>query len=197
MDAILHKPFTVKKLAECIGSFLTPSTMQETDMAKSVFVQASAAQDDVELLDAETIDRLLQMAQSGRRDFIDRILTLYQNHAPRVLADLHKAAERSEDIGAAAAAHTLTSMSLNMGAGRLAARLARIEAAARNSRTIPQPHELEQLRSLLEATTKGLVETFAPVSRQGFPPKEPVYSRRSRTLVASARRSSASSLPFA
>jgi hypothetical protein len=73
-------------------------------MAKSVFVQASAAQDDVELLDAETIDRLLQMAQSGRRDFIDRILTLYQNHAPRVLADLHKAAERSEDIGAAAAA---------------------------------------------------------------------------------------------
>src|SRR3954453_22812286 len=75
------------------------------DMAKSVFVQASAAQDEVELLDAETIDRLLQMAQSGRRDFIDRILTLYQNHAPR--ADLHKAAERSEDIGAAAAAHTL------------------------------------------------------------------------------------------
>ncbi len=106
-------------------------------MAKSVFVQASAAQDDVELLDAETIDRLLQMAQSGRRDFIDRILTLYQNHAPRVLADLHKAAERSEDIGAAAAAHTLKSMSLNWGAGRLAARLARIEAAARNSRTIP------------------------------------------------------------
>jgi hypothetical protein len=85
MDAILHKPFTVKKLAECIGSFLTPSTMQETDMAKSVFVQASAAQDDLELLDAETIDRLLQMAQSGRRDFIDRILTLCQNHAPRVL----------------------------------------------------------------------------------------------------------------
>jgi hypothetical protein len=37
MDAILHKPFTGKKLAECIGSFLTPSTMQETDMAKSVF----------------------------------------------------------------------------------------------------------------------------------------------------------------
>src|SRR3954453_22877620 len=166
------------------------------DMAKSVFVQASAAQDDVELLDAETIDRLLQMAQSGRRDFIDRILTLYQNHAPRVLADLHKAAERSEDIGAAAAAHTLTSMSLNMGAGRLAARLARIEAAARNSRTIPQPHELEQLRSLLEATTKSLWRPFAPVSRQGFPPKEPVYSRRSRTLVASARRSSASSPPF-
>jgi hypothetical protein len=166
-------------------------------MAKSVFVQASAAQDDVELLDAETIDRLLQMAQSGRRDFIDRILTLYQNHAPRVLADLHKRRSAARISAPPPRQHTLKSMSLNMGAGRLAARLARIEAAARNSRTIPQPHELEELRSLLVATTKELVETFAPVSRQGFPPKEPVYSRRSRTLVASARRSSASSLPFA
>src|SRR4051795_3698671 len=134
------------------------------DMAKSVFVQASAAQDDVELLDAETIDRLLQMAQSGRRDFINRILTLYQNHAPRVLADLHKAAERSEDIGAAAAAHTLTSMSLNWGAGRLAARLARIEAAARNSRRSHMSSK--NCGACSRQPQKSLWKPLHPVSRQ-------------------------------
>lgn len=54
-------------------------------------------------------------------------------------------------------------MSLNMGVGRLAVRLATIEAAARNSRTIPQPRELEELRALLGATTNELVRTFGTV----------------------------------
>ena len=114
------------------------------------------------MLDPETTDRLLETAQSGRRDFIDRILALYQKHAPRVLADLRAAAERSDDVGIAAAAHSLKSMSLNMGVGPLAARLAAIESAARSSRTIPQPHEIEELRVLLEPTTNELVRTFAP-----------------------------------
>jgi Xaa-Pro aminopeptidase len=48
-----------------------------------------------------------------------------------------------------------------MGVGRLAARLARIESAARNSRAIPQPSELEELRRLLEATANELVRAFA------------------------------------
>jgi two-component system sensor histidine kinase BarA len=77
-----------------------------------------------------------------------------------VLADLHEAAARGDDIGVAAAAHSLKSMSLNMGAGRLPARLSSIEGAARKSRTIPQPHELEELRHLLETTTNELVRTF-------------------------------------
>jgi two-component system sensor histidine kinase BarA len=114
------------------------------------------------LLDPETIERLLQTAQSGRRDFIDRILTLYQNHAPRALAELCAAVKGSDDIGVAAAAHSLKSMSLNMGVARLAARLAAIESTARSSRTIPQPHEVEELRTLLETTTNELLRTFAP-----------------------------------
>ncbi|MEA2760297.1 MAG: two-component system, NarL family, sensor histidine kinase BarA [Methylobacteriaceae bacterium] len=164
MDAVLHKPFTIKKLAECIGSFLVPSAVEETaDVAESAKAdeRAPQAQDETALLDPETIEHLIRTAQSGRRDFIDRILTLYQSHAPRVLADLRAAAERREDIGVAAAAHSLKSMSLNMGVGRLAARLASIESAARNSRAIPQPSELEELRRLLEATANQLVRAFA------------------------------------
>jgi two-component system sensor histidine kinase BarA len=164
MDAVLHKPFSVKKLAECIGCFLAPSATQEADdaiEAAHADEPAPHASDEAALLDAETIERLVQTAQSGRRDFIDRILTLYQNHAPRVLADLRAAAERGEDIGVAAAAHSLKSMSLNMGVGRLAARLASIESAARNARAIPRPRELDELRSLLDATTSELARTFA------------------------------------
>src|SRR5947209_8704794 len=163
MDAVLHKPFTVKKLAECIGSFLVPGTMHDTGDAvePAVTAEAPQAQDGTALLDRETIERLVQTAQSGRRDFIDRILGLYQNHAPRVLADLCAAAERGEDIGVAAAAHSLKSMSLNMGVGQLAARLSGIESAARNSRAIPQASELEEMRNLLDATIGELVRTFA------------------------------------
>jgi len=71
------------------------------------------------------------------------------------------AAEPGEDIGVAAAAHSLKSMSLNMGVGQLAARLAGIESAARNSRAIPQASELDEMRNLLDATTSELVRTFA------------------------------------
>jgi signal transduction histidine kinase/DNA-binding NarL/FixJ family response regulator len=163
MDAVLHKPFTVKKLAECIGAFLVPGAIHDTGTAgePAVIPEAPQAQDETALLDPETTERLMQTAQSGRRDFIDRILGLYQSHAPRVLANLQAAAEHGEDIGVAAAAHSLKSMSLNMGVGRLAARLAGIESAARNSRTIPQPGELEELRNLLDATTSELLRTFA------------------------------------
>jgi hypothetical protein len=31
MDAVLHKPFSVKKLAECLGAFLEPSEEQPAD----------------------------------------------------------------------------------------------------------------------------------------------------------------------
>ncbi|MBV9395221.1 MAG: response regulator [Methylobacteriaceae bacterium] len=163
MNAVLHKPFSVKKLAECIGCYLAPSTLQGVDdVVESEPSRHSEAQDDMPLLDPETSGRLMQTAQSGRRDFIERILTLYRTHAPRVLIDLQEAGTRGDDIGVAAAAHSLKSMSLNMGVGRLAVRLSSIEAAARNSGMIPQPRELEELRDLLEATTNELVRTFGP-----------------------------------
>jgi signal transduction histidine kinase/CheY-like chemotaxis protein len=164
MDAVLHKPFSVKKLAECIGTFLTPSDVQNVEESLDLPERrefAGETQGDAPLLDAETIERLLQTMLSGRRDFIERILSLYRNHAPRVLADLCAAAEGKDDIGVAAAAHSLKSMSLNMGVGRLAARLAAIENSARNSRAIPSADEIEELRALLEATTDELLRTFA------------------------------------
>jgi two-component system sensor histidine kinase BarA len=164
MDAVLHKPFSVKKLAECIGAFLVPSAAEEVADVHDAAPESERAlppQEDAALLDAETIERLLQTAQSGRRDFIDRILTLYQSHAPRVLSDLREAAERSDDIGVAAAAHSLKSMSLNMGVGSLAVRLAGIETSARNSREVPAASELDALRMLLDATTQELLRRFA------------------------------------
>jgi two-component system sensor histidine kinase BarA len=163
MDAVLHKPFSVKKLAECIGAFLAPTAAEEAAEVHEPWEgkRALQPQDEAALLDSETIERLLQTAQSGRRDFIDRILTLYQSHAPRVLSDLRDAAERRDDIGVAASAHSLKSMSLNMGVGDLAARLAGIEAAARNSREVPGRSELDSLRALLEATIHELLGAFA------------------------------------
>ncbi len=70
MDAVLHKPFSVKKLAECIGTFLEPS---EGEADQLVEISESReyppeAQEEGALLNPETIERLVQTAQSGRRD---------------------------------------------------------------------------------------------------------------------------------
>jgi CheY-like chemotaxis protein len=163
MDAVLHKPFSVKKLAECIGAFVQPSAAENVgEIAETVEPKNQSApqpQENTALLDSETIERLLQTARSGR-EFIDRILSLYQSHAPHVLADLRAAAERSDYIAAAAAAHSLKSMSLNMGAAGLAARLASVEDAARNGGRLPSGNVLEGLGTLLEATIAELLGTF-------------------------------------
>jgi signal transduction histidine kinase/CheY-like chemotaxis protein len=161
MDAVLHKPFSVKRLAECIASFIVPGAVDASTSESEPGVEPASAPDDAALLDEETIARLVQTAQSGRRDFVDRILSLYQSHAPRVLADLRAAAESGDDIGVAAAAHSLKSMSLNMGVRALATNLASVEAAARGSRDMPSSAELDALRALLDATIAELVRTFA------------------------------------
>jgi two-component system sensor histidine kinase BarA len=161
MDAVLHKPFSVKKLAECIASFIVPGAVDASTSESEPGVEPESVPDDTALLDEETIERLVQTAQAGRRDFVERILSLYQSHAPRVLADLRAAAESGDDIGVAAAAHSLKSMSLNMGVRALATNLAEIEAGARNSQAVPAGAELDALRALLDATVAELIRTFA------------------------------------
>jgi CheY-like chemotaxis protein/HPt (histidine-containing phosphotransfer) domain-containing protein len=158
MDGVLHKPFTVLKLAECLARWGTPGAAPSA--APESVAPALAAEDDA-LLDADNLAQLEDMAGSSGRDFIARLVGLYVGHAPRALAEL-KVATSAADVGCVApAAHSLKSMSLNIGASAVARRCAAIEAAARQGGELPSEDAIETVTRLLEETIGALRRHFA------------------------------------
>ncbi len=157
MDDVLHKPFTVAKLARCIEAQLAGVERSPVEESGS-----SAAAED--LLDLETLGSLDEMARAGAEGFATRIIGLFRDHTPEGLAALRDALAGGDATAVASAAHKLKSMSLNIGAGALARRLGAIEAEAREEAAIPSPEVIGQLETLLEATLAALDQRFAAPS---------------------------------
>jgi two-component system sensor histidine kinase BarA len=163
MNGVLHKPFTLDKLAEAIAAQF-PS-ISDTAPAEAPLEPAQAerrrGERRTDLLDAETIGGLKEMAALSGDSFIGRVLGLYRDHAPPALDLLKRAAAAGDAVEAGKAAHGLKSMSMNIGAARLAARLADIESAARNAGSVPAPTDLVALGSLLDQTMAALEERLS------------------------------------
>jgi HPt (histidine-containing phosphotransfer) domain-containing protein len=88
---------------------------------------------------------------SADTGFLQRIYTLYLDHAPRVRAELARAVEIRDADAAMHAAHALKSMSHNVGARKVAAAAEAIERHAFEA-GMPATDDLEALMRLLDAT---------------------------------------------
>ena len=169
MDGVLHKPFTLPKLAEVLAAHLTPA---EDGAAIAVAERAPPVPEPVSgeadaLLDEEVVDQIAEMGALSGAGFLTRILGLYLEHAPPALAKLADAiASGAEPAAVASAAHALKSMSLNIGAAALAARLAAVETAAREEGRLPDADEVATLEAVLGETLAALRARF-PEGEQG------------------------------
>jgi signal transduction histidine kinase/EAL domain-containing protein (putative c-di-GMP-specific phosphodiesterase class I)/CheY-like chemotaxis protein len=129
MDGVIHKPFRVpdlvRELTRHCGAF-----------ARSGYSEPGAASvatgPSTEMFDPVVRGDLLGMLQAGKRDFVERVQTLYADHAPLRLADAVTAAESGDLDALARAAHALKSMSLSLGAAGVARQASAIEATARD-----------------------------------------------------------------
>ncbi|ACA19676.1 multi-sensor hybrid histidine kinase [Methylobacterium sp. 4-46] len=162
MDGMLAKPFTLADLARLLGSLLRedgpPAAAPEPASAGAPGDGAAPQA----LLDPGTLAGLDEMAQASGPAFIARLLGLFREHAPKGLAALREAADAP---AAARAAHGLKSMSLNVGASALAARLAEIERAARGEDRMPEAAMLDGLDPLLAGTLAALDGHFRALPR--------------------------------
>lgn len=112
------------------------------------------------LLDPETLASLSEIAEQSGTAFLERLLRLFREHAPMAL-DALKAAREADDAPAAArAAHSLKSMSVNVGAKALGALLTGIERGARIDGACPDTDALARLSALLAQTTTSLENHF-------------------------------------
>ena len=166
MDGVLHKPFTLLALGEILQANLP------AHLATKALELIDARSDDHTLEPTDTkggagegglfddavILPFLRDLKTHRRDFVVRVVGLYRNHAPSTLIELQEALDVGDRERLAKAAHSLKSMSLNIGASAVAKLAGGIEAAVRIHNTPVAPSEIERAIALLHMTLDRLAQ---------------------------------------
>jgi len=159
MDDIVYKPFTLAQLGACLQRLFP--TWSEVASAEPASASMASVDAGAGLLDARVLRELEEIAGSAGGGFLQRIFTLYLDHAPRIRAELARAVEACDADAAVRAAHALKSMSHNVGARRLAAATEAIERHAYES-GMPAADDLEALARLLDATLASIRARLEP-----------------------------------
>ncbi len=151
MDDYLAKPVTRAELEQCINRW------KGTDMAVPDVLPPAAqlATRTPSVLDNSVLGELRDVLGSE----VDRIVAVYLEDAPRLVAQLERAVVSNDPIALRVAAHTLKSSSANVGATTLADAARDLEHGARDG-TLAQPgqavarivSEFAQVRAALQAT---------------------------------------------
>jgi two-component system sensor histidine kinase BarA len=163
MDAVVHKPFTIAQLAQCLAEqvpqFQTSAGEPESlnddhHIEREVRSEASDADAsaDSPLIDSVILDQLRTLNEAKKGDFLKRVVDLYSEHAPKACAQLSEHATAGEAEACGSVAHSLKSMSLNIGAVEVAKLAAGFEQMARGEGKVPGQSELEALSSTVQRT---------------------------------------------
>jgi EAL domain-containing protein (putative c-di-GMP-specific phosphodiesterase class I)/signal transduction histidine kinase/CheY-like chemotaxis protein len=166
MDAVIRKPFTVAQLAECLASLLpqfrTPSGSGSANEVAAAGRETATAPHDGEagtpLVDRAALQEMRALNERGTGDLLKRVVDLYVEHAPKACAQLMEHATAGDVEKCASQAHSLKSMSLNIGAIQVAKIAAGFEEQARGAAAVPARAELDALADTLERTLAVLAE---------------------------------------
>jgi len=173
MDDVLHKPFTLAGMAEVVGRFVEPTGWATEASSASVPEAAPVAApvDDGRppLIDPASAAELSAMAAAGKTDFVERVRRLYRETAPRTAAELIGHCASGDPEACSRAAHALKSMSLNLGARRVALLSADIEKSGRDG-VLPSKEVLTRLHDALAATLPLLSDDPAVVAAASAAP---------------------------
>ncbi|MFN3703306.1 ATP-binding protein [Thermomonas sp.] len=151
MDDYLAKPVTRAELEQCVARW-KGSNLAVPDSPPP---PAQLAERSPPVLDGGVLGELREVLGAE----VDRIVTVYLEDAPRLIAQLERAAASNDPIALRVAAHTLKSSSANVGATTLADAARDLEHGARDG-TLANPvtavarivGEFAQVRAALQAT---------------------------------------------
>ena len=182
MDDYLAKPFEKTQLQTVLQRWLPPRN--DSHSAASVGARGDAVQargthpageQDLALahqhqpygqaphsatIDPAALDNIRALQQPGAPSLLEKIIGLYLDGAPKLIAGMHEALQRGDAGGLQRAAHTLKSSSANLGAARLAGYCEELETLARagnlqvvDTRLADLQAEYRQVCAALEAQT--------------------------------------------
>ena len=148
MDGVLHKPFTLARLADVIAT--------HANGAHVVPIEEAATTETSEgLLDLAVLEDLLKMA-GGAVAIVDRIVGLYETQSADRIAELREAVTSANAEQLGRVAHALKSMSFNVGARSIAETAARFERVAREDKALVDVVEIDRLAEDREAVIREI-----------------------------------------
>jgi len=156
MDDVVHKPFTMARLARTIEKLVPRLSLARVAAGMDAGAPTGKSDNGKDLLDPQVIEQLEQMQLAGKADFVHKVLGLYREHAPAAVARLREAAAQMQPDACAQAAHSLKSMSFNVGATVIAERAGQIEVFARPGGQCPDRSTLDALSRCLDATLEAI-----------------------------------------
>ena len=156
MDDYLPKPVTKGELERCIerwrgASLAVPETLPPLE---------ETAVRSPPVLDDSVLDELREVLG----DEVDKIVQVYLEDAPRLIAQLERAAVGNDPIALRVAAHTLKSSSANVGARMLSDASRDLEHGARDG-TLGQPEALVARIVTEIAQVRRALQDKAPLAR--------------------------------
>ncbi len=148
MDDFLGKPLVASQLKAALIRWLAPAGEVGQPVSDSTPVDACSQteQEHPDIIDEQALRNIGQLQRPGQPDLVQRILEIYLNESPRLVAALEEAATADDFESLYRAAHTLKSSSAHIGA-IVVSRLAReLEACGRNQEREPIAPLMAQIK---------------------------------------------------
>jgi signal transduction histidine kinase/DNA-binding NarL/FixJ family response regulator len=167
MDAVLHKPFTLRALRECLGAFVAPAVPAPSAARKPA--EAAPVETAFPALNEARLREQKLLGPDGPSPFLRRVATLFLDHGPKSLGAIREAVEAGDRVALARAALALKSMSVNMGLDRVADCAADLERRAEASTPV-QSSDIERLDAAL-AEACAAIRALLPESGEADAPQ--------------------------
>ena len=164
MDDYLAKPFSRLQLEAVLKKWLCPPGQDATAQSEkeSVGAQLSISLEGESPINRTTLDGIRQL-ESGSTGILRRILRLYLDEAPAKVSDLSKAVQNDHAEDVRRTAHSLKSISGNVGALKLSNLCAKLEKSHGIDRDLFKQieSEYEVVRSAVEHELRHEMEQVA------------------------------------
>jgi len=165
MDGYLSKPFTIQKLGDVLSKWLSVELDKEPDAAETRAETAGTSKARTSPIDQAVLDGIRALEGPEGTGLFERVLSLYLSDSPRLMEQIHSAAEKGDAESLQLAAHTLKSSSANLGATGLSDLCRKIEGKARTGEPVAAGDPiLGQLEGVYQSVREALKDILVGIS---------------------------------
>ncbi|MBL8557937.1 MAG: EAL domain-containing protein [Hyphomonadaceae bacterium] len=164
-DGVLHKPFTIAALGAHLATHFGAPDEAEEDLAPEAPAEMDAA-----ATEGAPEDPFAHLDELGATEFVQRVVGLYLDQAPKRFGELLAAVRVNNQDAAARAAHAIKSMSLSLGATDVAQICAAAERRVRVDNGAIDEVDVAAIADAIETTVAilarkiGQEEKLAPLA---------------------------------
>ena len=156
MDDFLSKPFTRQSLRTVLERWLTWHTEGETPTEPPTLDVGAAGYSVDDQINDAALEQIYQLDRRSGGNGFEKLVRIYLKRAQATIGDLRAAVGESDAEGIARAAHSLKSASYQLGAERMGAVCAELEALERQGVTDGAASLAAELDRLFPAVTEAL-----------------------------------------